>query len=296
MTLITLILVAFGAAAYLVLQQLSARREAVAQQVQRIQADGPTMFGPARPRRHTGEAVAAHLAAITQKLQPGTSQEQLRRRLHMAGLHVSPQLFLAVKSGLALLAMTLAGAATLAGNDRALLLVPVFGAAMFVLPGCVLTMRQRGRRRQVELELPDALDLLTVSVEAGLGFDAAVQMVTQRMDGPLSDEFRVMLEEMRLGASRRQAMQAIGERTGSDEVSAFVRSLLQSDELGVPIGAALRVQADEMRTRRQLKAEEQATKAPVKLLFPTVLFIFPVIFMVIVAPAVMNVFEMLGTM
>lgn len=296
MTLVTLILATFGAAAYLVLQQLTARREAVAQQLQRVQADGPRMFVPVRPRRRTSEAVATRLAAVAQRLQPGTSQEQLRRRLHMAGLHVSPQLFLAAKSALALLAIAAAGAAALGGNDRALLLGPVLAVAMFVLPGCVLTLRQRSRRLQVELELPDALDLLTVSVEAGLGFDSAVQMVTQRMDGPLSDEFRVMIEEMRLGASRRQAMQAIGDRTGSDEISSFVRSLLQSDELGVPIGAALRVQADEMRTRRQLKAEEQATKAPVKLLFPTVLFIFPVISMVIVAPAVMNVFDMLGSM
>jgi tight adherence protein C len=296
MTLVTLILVAFGAAAYLVLEQLTARRAAVAQQLQRVQADGPTMFVPARPRRRAGAAVASQLAAVAQRLQPGTSHEQLRRRLHMAGVHASPQQFLAAKSGLALLALAGAGAGALGGNDRALLLGPVFAVLMFLLPGCVLTMRQRRRRLQVELELPDALDLLTVSVEAGLGFDSAVQMVTQRMDGPLSDEFRVMIEEMRLGASRRQAMRAIGERTGSDEISSFVRSLLQSDELGVPIGAALRVQAEDMRTRRQLRAEEQATKAPVKLLFPTVLFIFPVIFMVIVAPAVMNVFDMLGSM
>ena len=296
MTLVTLILLTFGAAAYLVLQQLTARRAAVAAQLQRVQADGGATFVPVRSRARATELAAAQLAAIAQRLQPGMSQEQLRRRLHMAGLHVSPQAFLAVKTllGLGGLALTIA---TASGDpQRALVIGPGLCFGLFLLPNSYLTMRQRSRRQRVELELPDALDLLTVSVEAGLGFDSAVRMVTQRMEGPLSDEFRVMLEEMRLGASRRQAMLNIGERTGSEEVSSFVRSLLQSDELGVPIGSALRVQADDMRTRRQLHAEEQATKAPVKLLFPTVLFIFPVIFMVIVAPAVMNVFNMLGTM
>jgi tight adherence protein C len=239
---------------------------------------------------------SARLAAIAQRLQPGVTHEQLRRRLHMAGLHVSPQAFLAAKTLLGIAGLAFGVATSSSNPTKALMIAPALAVVLFIMPGCYLTLRQRSRRQRVELELPDALDLLTVSVEAGLGFDSAVRMVTQRMEGPLSDEFRVMLEEMRLGASRRQAMLNIGERTGSEEVSSFVRSLLQSDELGVPIGSALRVQADDMRTRRQLHAEEQATKAPVKLLFPTVLFIFPVIFMVIVAPAVMNVFDMLGTM
>lgn len=296
MTLVLITLLAFGASAYLVLDQLSARRAAVTEQLARVQSDGTARFAqPVRvgAGRRLGGTISSSLASVATRLQPSATREQLRRRLHMAGVAMSPQRFLAIKAALGLGTLGIFAALALSGDTQAALVAAPFATSMFILPSSLLTLRQRRRRLAVEQQLPDALDLLTVSVEAGLGFDAAVQMVTTRMHGPLIDEFAIMLHEMRLGASRRQAMRSIADRTGSDEMGSFVRSLLQSDELGVPIGSALRVHADDMRTRRHLHAEEQASKAPVKLLFPTVLFIFPVIFLVVVAPAMMNILDML---
>jgi tight adherence protein C len=155
-------------------------------------------------------------------------------------------------------------------------------------PNFVLNGRVRSRQQAVAAELPDALDLLSVSVEAGLGFDGAVQKLTEHMDGPLIEEFELALGEIRIGEGRQQALKKMAERSSSQEMASFVRAIIQADQLGISLGRILRIQAGDSRLKRQLLAEEKAMKAPIKMLFPTVLFIFPSMFIVILGPAFLN--------
>jgi tight adherence protein C len=142
--------------------------------------------------------------------------------------------------------------------------------------------------------LPDALDLLAVSVEAGLGFDGAITKLTEHMSGALVDEFSMTLNEMRIGESRQSALKKMAERVDAPELGSFIRAVIQADQLGISLGRILRVQATDSRLRRQAAAEEKAMKAPIKMLFPTVMFIFPAMFIVLLGPAVMNILKVLG--
>ena len=149
-------------------------------------------------------------------------------------------------------------------------------------------LRVRGRRDKIVAALPTVLDLLTLSIETGMSFDAALQRLVRRMDGPLVDELTLTLREMQLGMSRYEALQAMARRVDAPEVTSLVRALTQADRLGVPLAQMLRTQADELRVRLRNEAEEQAMKAPVKMLFPTVLLIFPAVFIVVLGPAMIS--------
>ncbi len=155
------------------------------------------------------------------------------------------------------------------------------------------TRRFAARQERLSQDLPDALDLLAVSVEAGLGFDAAVVKITEQVEGPLGEEFALTLNEMRIGESRQDALKKLSERTGIPEIGAFARAIIQADQFGISLGRILRVQAVDTRHRRQIAAEEKAMKAPVKMLFPTVIFIFPSMFIVILGPAFLNLTKIL---
>jgi tight adherence protein C len=138
------------------------------------------------------------------------------------------------------------------------------------------------------------LDLLTISVEAGLAFDSALQRVAEKWDNELSREFRRVLTDVRLGRSRREALRDMAQRTGVEDVQTFTAAIIQAEQLGVSIGKILRVQADQMRIRRRQRAEEAAQKAPIKMLFPMVFLIFPSLFVVILGPAVPKLMDSLG--
>jgi tight adherence protein C len=157
-----------------------------------------------------------------------------------------------------------------------------------MFPGLYLSGRVRKRQALVSAELPDALDLLAVSVEAGLGFDGAVQKLTEHMDGPLIEEFELALGEIRIGEGRSEALKKMADRSASQEMASFVRAIIQADQLGISLGRILKVQAGDTRLKRQLLAEEKAMKAPIKMLFPTVAFIFPAMFLVVLGPAFLN--------
>lgn len=154
-------------------------------------------------------------------------------------------------------------------------------------------VKQKATKRQKEMtkSLPDVLDLLTVSVEAGLGFDAGMAKVVEKTKGPLAEEFSKTLQEVRLGKGRRDALRDMGRRTSNPDVVGFVSAIVQADQLGVSIGNVLRIQSEDLRQRRRTRAEEQAMKAPIKILFPLVLFIFPSIFVIILGPAVINLID-----
>jgi len=235
------------------------------------------------------------LAAIPLKLNPRTNVEAIGARLSAGGLsRISAPTFLAIKGG-GLIGGVLLGT-TIGAIGSAIagfLLVPLLGAAGFRIPDYVLSTRIRARREAVRADLPDALDLLAVSVEAGLGFDGAVTKLTEHMSGPLVDEFSRLLSEVRIGEARQTALKNMAARVDAPELSAFVRAVVQAEQLGISLGRILRVQAADSRVRRQTAAEEKAMKAPIKMMFPTVLFIFPSMFIVLLGPAVMNVLKVL---
>lgn len=232
------------------------------------------------------------LAAIALKLNPKVSTDAIGSRLIASGLgqRLSTSQFLAIKSGLGFAGGILGlvfGAAV--APVAAVFFTPLLAAIGFVGPDVILSSRIRARRERIRSELPDALDLLAVSVEAGLGLDGAIAKLTEHMRGALVDEFALTLGEMRIGEGRSDALKKLAERVPAPEVAAFVRSVIQAEQLGISLGRILRVQAADSRLRRQAAAEERAMKAPIKMLIPTAAFIFPAMFVAVLGPALLNI-------
>jgi len=236
--------------------------------------------------------IGDRLAGFTLKLHPKTTTDGVSAKLLAAGLgrKIAPTTFLALKSGFAvggaLFGAIFGGAVT--GPGGVIFCALALGGIGFIAPDFVVSAKARSRKDNIRAELPDALDLMAVSVEAGLGFDGAIAKLTEHMHGPLADEFALTLSEIKIGESRQVALKKLASRTGTPELSSFVRSIIQADQLGISLGRILRVQATDSRLKRQAAAEEKAMKAPIKMFFPTVLFIFPAMFLVILGPAFLN--------
>jgi len=170
------------------------------------------------------------------------------------------------------------------------LVVAIGGVVLgYFLPNLVLYQMGYNRSEQILKELPDALDLLTISVEAGLAFDAALAQVAKNTQGPLAEEFFRVLSEMQIGRGRSEALRDLGERTDVDDLRSFVTAMVQADSFGIPIANVLRVQAREMRIKRRQRAEEKAQQVPVKILFPLIFCILPALFIIIIGPAVISI-------
>lgn len=239
---------------------------------------------------------AGRLVAIGHRLTPAGRVEKLRQRLEAAG---SPkgwdvERILAVKVLSAVVGFLLGMVVYLVlGASPVVSLGATVALVMLGFFAADLAIYQVGynRRDRVRKDLPDALDLLTITVEAGLAFDAALTQVARNTEGPLAEEFTRVLQEMQIGMSRSEALSSMSERITIPELKSFVSALVQADALGIPIADVLRIQAREMRTKRSQRAEEQAMKVPVKILFPLIFCIMPALFVVIMGPAGITIFR-----
>ena len=160
-----------------------------------------------------------------------------------------------------------------------------------ILPNLILSKKASDRQKKILNSLPDVIDLLTVSVEAGLSFDGALARVIEKMPGPLSVEFQNVLQEIKVGKQKKDALKDMTERVCIHDLTTFVGSVIQADQFGVSIGNVLRIQSEQMRQKRRQRAQEKAMKAPVKMLIPMVLFIFPTIFSVLIGPIIIKVID-----
>ncbi|HEV7686733.1 MAG TPA: type II secretion system F family protein [Acidimicrobiia bacterium] len=227
-------------------------------------------------------------------LVPRRRADQLRHKLLIAGVSakVGPEEFLVMQGvgfgGGFLLGLLLAQTSGYHGFGLLRIVVMLAAIGLFA-PVAWLRRKQDERQASIKRDLPDVLDLLAISVEAGVGFEGAVEVVTRHFDSPLATEFNRMLQEMELGLPRREALQNLKRRTEVPELSNFVLILVQADALGMPIGRILRTQAEEMRLKRRAWAREKAARLPVKILLPLTIFILPALFVVILGPAAMSI-------
>jgi len=231
-------------------------------------------------------------AKFASRFTPQRTMESTRHNLEMAGNpnNWTPSQFVGVRGLAALLLGTLTFALTMLSTVAPLqriLIVLVMIVIGFLLPGIWLSRRIRRRQNEIVKTLPDAIDLLTISVEAGLPFDGAMQRVADKWDNEISRAFGRVLTELRVGKSRRDALRDMSERAGVPDVTSFVAALVQADQLGISIAKVLRIQSEQMRIKRRQRAEEKAHQAPVKMLIPMTFLIFPSIWIVILGPAIM---------
>ena len=239
----------------------------------------------------TIKPLAARLSGSVSRITSSSFSERTERRLAQAGnpgdMKVADWLGIkAIGAGVgAGILFILFG--ILGKNISQGVILALIGAGIgYVGPEFWLGGRVRGRQKLILLQIPDALDLLTISVRAGLGFDAALGKVVEKLEGPLTDEFRRALAEVRVGKARREALRDIVPRTEVQPLTNFIGAIIQAEQLGVSISKVLQVQSEQLRIERRQRAEEQAAKAPIKMLFPLVGCIFPSLFIVILGPAI----------
>jgi tight adherence protein C len=247
--------------------------------------------------------LAARLSGSVSRITSASFAETTSKRLALAGnpgdLRVADWLGIKAVSALVFAALFfllffVVGVLGLPPALR-LLMIGVGLAFGYTIPEFWLGGRVRRRQHAILLQIPDALDLLTISVRAGLGFDAALGKVVEKLQGPLTDEFRRALAEVRVGKARREALRDIIPRTEVVPLTNFVGAIIQAEQLGVSISKVLQVQSEQLRIERRQRAEEMAAKAPIKMLFPLVGCIFPSLFIVILGPAVILIMQNLGT-
>lgn len=242
---------------------------------------------PARERLL--DPTLAVLLRIGRRLSPAHTPARLQRLLDFAGNPAGWTFDRLLATKAAGLFVGAAAGAVAGGFGRwSLVLAPLLAAAGFWLPDLLVHNAGQHRQEKIRRSLADALDMLTVCAEAGLGFDAALLQVARKTDGPLAGEFARVLQEVQLGRSRSDALQQLALRTNVDELNTFIAALVQAERLGIPIANVLREQAKEMRLIRRQSAEERAQKVTVKILFPLIFCIFPALMIVIMGPAIMR--------
>ena len=242
------------------------------------------------------EPLQQRALAIGRRLSGGNSAERIRRKLDLAGNPrgwtvdrvVSAKVIAA--AALALVALALTTVMGSAASLRILAVLVGLGVGFFG-PDLYLYQKSYDRSQQIKRSLADAVDLLTISVESGLGFDAAVQQVARNTEGPLAEEFSRMLREMQIGQGRGDALRNMADRTDDADLRSFVSAMVQADVLGIPVAQVLRVQSKEMRVKRRQYAETKAQQVPVKITVPLIFCILPCLFMAVMGPAVITILD-----
>ena len=238
--------------------------------------------------------------SISRKVLPRNLVESVNRRLELAGIQdkVKVDVFLGIKFFmpfvflLALFFIPIFFNVTTTLKMILILLMPV----SYIFPDYYLKSKTTKRQEGIRKSLPNALDLLTISVEAGLGFDMALYKVADNIKGTLGEEFKRVIKEMEIGLSRQEALRNLTKRTDVTDLNTFILSIIQADIFGISIGKVLRIQAGEMRLKRRQAAEEKGMKAPVKLVFPTILFLLPALMIIVIGPAILKVMDLLKVM
>ena len=241
--------------------------------------------------RPTIERLGKYLANRT----PDKQRQDLQNRLNLAGRpgNLSPSDFSALRLGLAVV-LFVAGLllGLLFHNPVALAVSAAVGAVLgYYGPPFWLNGEVQKRRKEIQLSLPDVMDLLTIAVEAGLGFDAAVARVTDKFKNALADEFSTVLQEVRLGRPRLEALDDMGRRCGVEDLHNFTQAVIQSEQMGVGLAKILRLQSEEMRRKRRQRAEEKAAQASLKMMLPMVGCIFPTLWLILLGPAVLIIMK-----
>ena len=241
----------------------------------------------------------ARLTSLGHRFTPSDQTQRLRRKLDLAGNPVgwdTDRIAAFKMLGLFVLAALGFVVPLIFGNPLWSLVFGIGGGILgFFLPNIILHQAAYDRSARIQIDLPDSLDLLVISVESGLGFDAALSQVARNTEGPLAAEFFRVLQEMQLGTGRADALRALADRTDVDDLKGFVTAMVQADTFGIPVANVLRIQSREMRVRRSQRAEETAQKVPVKILFPLIFCILPALFIVILGPAVIQIISAFST-
>jgi tight adherence protein C len=269
------------------------RARALAERERRVALEAVRSGGLASPpetvkKEWLSARALAALARLHTRIWPKESAADVEDKLSRAGANVklTAERFMGLR--VMLVGLGLLAGFTLASGGKRIVLALFFAGAAIYLPTFLLRRAASRRAERISAELPHFIDQLAIAVEAGMAFDAAAGYLCEAGGGPLADEMRRVLAEVKVGLSRQQALRNLAARVDSEEVSAFVNALLSSEQLGSPLSGILRSQAADCRHRRRMHAEEAAQKAPVKMLFPIVLFIFPVMGVVILGPAVLG--------
>lgn len=248
------------------------------------------LFGPSVTR----------LQHVLLRLTPHGLRDQLRAKLREAGDPLSPGSFLAIRLYAGILASVLMGLSMgprLAGRGGWPAALAFFALAAYLgsaLPSFWVGRLASQRKQVIRRSLPEVLDLLCVSIEAGLGLEGAIQKVAERYDGPLARELAYSLKEINLGKPREDAWRSLAQRVNLPDVNAVVSAIVQAERLGASVSTVLRVQTQDLRERRRQRAEEHARQVPIKLLFPLVLFVFPAVFVIILGPAAIQLISVLS--
>jgi tight adherence protein C len=242
--------------------------------------------------------IARRLGEFATRFTPQNAMQSIEKKLELAGVSssIDPTIILAAQffgliffGGLILFVLSIGSTGWPLG--RKLLLSLLFGFIGFNFPTMILSSRISRRQKEIRKAMPDALDLLTICVEAGLGFDAAMHKVSEKWESQLSMAFARVIQEIQLGKIRREALRDMSNRIGLPEMTSFVAAVIQSEQLGVSLSKVLRIQADQMRIRRRQLAEEEAHKAPIKMLIPMGLLIFPSLMIVLLTPAAIRLMQ-----
>ncbi|MBN1261035.1 MAG: type II secretion system F family protein [Anaerolineae bacterium] len=296
--IVALVVLVGGAVAFLMLrgvgstQSLDERLEEMAAMGEPISLEKLELSQPFTER--VVKPMVKALGQLAQRMTPKHSMEQAEQKLRLAGvLHkMKPAQFFGIRMGTsaagAVLGFVLASLASdVPAFQRLLIIIGgfVFG---FIIPQLMLTSRIRKRQEDVLKSLPDALDLLTICVEAGLGFDASMSKVAEKWENELSLAFARTVQEMQVGKLRREALRDMANSLDVADVTSFVAAIVQADQLGVSMAKVMRIQSEQMRIKRRQRAEEKARQAPVKIMIPLVFFIFPTILIVLLGPAALQ--------